>query len=83
MNYKDLHYRKLEMKLEKAIELIPDGTEYIVVWNGEYLTYFGFKIEVEIGDDVNYNNDAVIKTHIDWWEKHPDTFPEWDTKELE
>ena len=83
MDYKKLFYRKLELPLDEAIELIPDNTEYIDVWNGEFLTYFGFIKDVEIGIEVDYDNDKVISTHIDWWSLHPETFPHWQTKEGE
>ena len=81
MDYDKLKYYQFNITLAEAIKELEIGTEYIIVWNNDSITHLGFKADSDIGSAVTYNDNTVIRSHIDWWKKHPDTFPEWQTKE--
>ena len=83
IDYKELFYYRFEENIIASIAEIEIGTEYIIVWNNDSITYLGFKADSDIGSAVTYNDNTVIRSHIDWWSLHPETFPHWQTKEGE
>lgn len=80
MNYKNLYYYKFDDEFGKIKNQISDGTEYAIVINRDTMCYVMFKETQNIGLEKLYDADAVVQSHVDWWEKHPDTFPQWQTR---
>lgn len=80
MSYADLYYYKFEDSFENTKSQIDDGTEYAVMINRDFMCYLVFKVEQEIGIEKFYGTDSTVKTYVDWWNGHPNSFPKWNTR---
>ena len=90
MDYDKLHYYVFQFTAAAAIEELRHGVKYAIVYRNDdtpvaHLVFEESQTGFVTAEEEYYiptPPKTVVNTYIEWWEKHPDSFPQWETKEV-